>query len=120
MVTFDYDRSRASDRGELPKQFIKALVDSGRFYRTRGNDFLFQVDEDSYVPVRSAAQFEAILIAGDAVSLQCSHELSPNDYFGLYYWVQLFGFLLPRAKSPHSAAVEPVVTFKASRVVRAS
>lgn len=88
MVTIEYRRARAADRGPFPKEWLAALSRTGRFYRSaQRGQILFLVENGpppEFVTIGRREELRSVLEGADFLSIT-GDELTLDDWAGLWF-----------------------------------
>lgn len=105
MNTFTYRVALASDRGPMPKAFVQAIIDTGRFFKNHRGKILFLTgtNPDKFMEVGRGQELTAILEDGDVLRID-GDPMSDSDWQGIWFWLRDRRFRLPDAGNRSNTA----------------
>jgi hypothetical protein len=111
MITFNYRRALAADRGELPKLWLAALANTGRFVRNQRSQPLFVLNREPFewCQIGRREEFWSILESEENNFLTITGDaLDDSDRAGLWFWFHDRRWKLPRIDARTAAMMEKV------------
>lgn len=106
MRTFTYRAALAADRGPMPKAFVQAIIDTGRFFQNARGKILFLTgtQPDKFMEVGRGQELVAILEDGNVLQID-GDPMADSDWQGMWFWLRDRRFLLPDAGNRPNTAV---------------
>jgi hypothetical protein len=111
MVTIEYRRVAAGDRGPWPRQWVDALASTGRFFRTPRGQCVFLIAQPpglapEFAPIDRREVLRSILENAENPFLTITGDaLTDNDWAGLYFSLADNRWRLPSSQTVPGAAI---------------
>lgn len=104
MMSVEYRRAYAADRGPFPRTLIAALANTGRFFRSAAGKILFlvQSNPDEFIPVTRREELRAILEGSDFFEFT-GDKLTLDDWAGIWFAAYDFRVKLPSSSRRYAS-----------------